>query len=502
MPTIAEVREKYPQYADLSDEQLAQGLHQKYYSDMPYEQFAHTIGLNAQPEKPSIGQQVKRQLGLGARMVAEGAGSVINPWADAAGAILNQPLRAYDALRSPKLEELISGKKESFRFPTNHQQQLSQALTRGGLPEPQGGYEKAGNFIGQMVTGAAAGGPINKAITGAMGPVPPPPPNLSTAPAPGAATLENAGVKLDKSQRTGGKFSQWLRAVVSRHPMTAQKQADFSLQQQKDFTKAVLRTVGVNSDEASQEVMLAAKQRIGKVFDSVAEQGVKADDELVNGLADFTNTLQRTVLKSDQPTIMKNVDDIIGAVDENGLISGQALSKIRSNLSALSQQASVKNAADELEDMLLDALQRSYPGQRRVLQDAVDQYRNLKIIEPAIGKGAERYISPQALSNAVGSVRNRAMSIYGQGGDQRMVNLARAGRSVLPEAIPNSGTPQVSMAQAPLRAYGSGLLAKAGQAALLRQPKPPLPPGGGVLRAPAVGAANSLLAQLLMQKGR
>lgn len=45
MPTIAEVREKFPQYNDLSDVQLAGALHQKFYSDMDADQFAEKIGL-------------------------------------------------------------------------------------------------------------------------------------------------------------------------------------------------------------------------------------------------------------------------------------------------------------------------------------------------------------------------------------------------------------------------------------------------------------------------
>lgn len=45
MPTIAEVRQKYPQYDDMSDAQLAGALHQKYYSDMPVEEFNQKIGL-------------------------------------------------------------------------------------------------------------------------------------------------------------------------------------------------------------------------------------------------------------------------------------------------------------------------------------------------------------------------------------------------------------------------------------------------------------------------
>lgn len=51
MPTIQEVRAKYPQYDDLSDEQLAGALHQKFYADMPFEQFASKIGLGQQQEQ-------------------------------------------------------------------------------------------------------------------------------------------------------------------------------------------------------------------------------------------------------------------------------------------------------------------------------------------------------------------------------------------------------------------------------------------------------------------
>ena len=47
MPTIAEIRAQYPQYEDLSDAKLADGLYQKFYSDMPREEFNSKIGLNA-----------------------------------------------------------------------------------------------------------------------------------------------------------------------------------------------------------------------------------------------------------------------------------------------------------------------------------------------------------------------------------------------------------------------------------------------------------------------
>ncbi|MBT1154384.1 hypothetical protein J1C56_02135 [Aminobacter anthyllidis] len=54
MPTIAEVREKFPQYQDMSDEQLAGALHKKFYADLPIEEFNTKIGLGA----PDAGHNV------------------------------------------------------------------------------------------------------------------------------------------------------------------------------------------------------------------------------------------------------------------------------------------------------------------------------------------------------------------------------------------------------------------------------------------------------------
>lgn len=48
MPTIADIRQQYPQYKDLSDQQLAEGLHKKFYSDLPFNDFASKIGYKPQ----------------------------------------------------------------------------------------------------------------------------------------------------------------------------------------------------------------------------------------------------------------------------------------------------------------------------------------------------------------------------------------------------------------------------------------------------------------------
>lgn len=45
MATIAETRQQYPQYKDLSDQQLAEGLYNKFYSDMPKDQYFAKLGV-------------------------------------------------------------------------------------------------------------------------------------------------------------------------------------------------------------------------------------------------------------------------------------------------------------------------------------------------------------------------------------------------------------------------------------------------------------------------
>jgi hypothetical protein len=50
---IQDIRKQYPQYNDLSDQDLAAGFHKKFYSDLPFEDFAGRIGLGTMPPVPA-----------------------------------------------------------------------------------------------------------------------------------------------------------------------------------------------------------------------------------------------------------------------------------------------------------------------------------------------------------------------------------------------------------------------------------------------------------------
>lgn len=53
MPTLTEIRQQFPQYSDLSDQDLADGLYKKFYQDLPREEFEKKIGIQRKPE-PTI----------------------------------------------------------------------------------------------------------------------------------------------------------------------------------------------------------------------------------------------------------------------------------------------------------------------------------------------------------------------------------------------------------------------------------------------------------------
>jgi hypothetical protein len=52
MPTLAEIRQQYPEYNDLSDAKLADSFYTKYYTDMPREDFYKKIGYSEKIETP------------------------------------------------------------------------------------------------------------------------------------------------------------------------------------------------------------------------------------------------------------------------------------------------------------------------------------------------------------------------------------------------------------------------------------------------------------------
>jgi len=70
MATLADIRKQYPQYEDISDEQLAKGFHEKFYSDIPFTEFSAQIGFKpviaATQTAPDVRSEAMAETGGGA----------------------------------------------------------------------------------------------------------------------------------------------------------------------------------------------------------------------------------------------------------------------------------------------------------------------------------------------------------------------------------------------------------------------------------------------------
>lgn len=78
---LSEIRAKFPQYGDLSDDQLLIGLHKKYYSDIPMGKFAQMVNYDTNKPDPTDGMSGvdKFRAGWGKSVVdlARGAGQYL-----------------------------------------------------------------------------------------------------------------------------------------------------------------------------------------------------------------------------------------------------------------------------------------------------------------------------------------------------------------------------------------------------------------------------------------
>jgi hypothetical protein len=92
--TIDQIRQKYPQYKDMPDADLANGLHQKFYSDMPFDQFSAKIGFKGAPPAATTAatDEPRTALGvLGGALQKSVAGTGDNALSDSATGIARIP---------------------------------------------------------------------------------------------------------------------------------------------------------------------------------------------------------------------------------------------------------------------------------------------------------------------------------------------------------------------------------------------------------------------------
>lgn len=263
-----------------------------------------------------------------------------------------------------------------------------------------------------------------------------------------------AGIPLHLSQVTDSRFLKTLGSVANQLPFTGAARA--SRRQQEAFNRAVARGFGEDAGSLTDDVLQAARQRIGAIYDDVYSRNtVKLDDAALNKLADLERSATRNLPANEAAVVRNQIEDIINAT-QNGAMPGQMYQAFRTDrLMPMESGARTFQSGliREIRKVLDDAAERSVGSKdAALLAQARRQWRNLRTAEKALTQ----------VSGAGGDVRPASLwPIVNQskGSTPEMRELARIGQTVLKDPIPNSGTPERQLIYRLLGLGGAGSLA-------------------------------------------
>ena len=150
--TIADVRQKFPQYDDVSDLDLAKGLHAKYYSDMDFDQFADKIGLKT----PGIGTQLGHAAEDVVGGVAHGLGTAYDVAHNVVRTIKGEPAEDLDTSDHPNKNSMAATMAGPFQHAPDYEpEDLKQkvgAEARKNSPVAGAVDTAMGSNLGRAVT--------------------------------------------------------------------------------------------------------------------------------------------------------------------------------------------------------------------------------------------------------------------------------------------------------------------------------------------------------------
>jgi hypothetical protein len=272
--------------------------------------------------------------------------------------------------------------------------------------------------------------------------------------------------------------------------------SEFGENQRGAFNRAVGRTFGEDAGRITPEVLQQARDRIGNVFDTVAQRtAITFDPQLGSDLTGIVQRAPQVLTPQEITPIANQIRNVIGHVQPGGTITGkayQALTRKGTPLDAAMSSANpnIAGFGRDIRTALDDALSRSAaPQDLAALQQARAQWKALRTVEPltlradAVGGAAPSVgdISPASLRAAVN--KSYQMAPRDPLGTVPLNDLAKIGQRFLKEPQ-DSGTATRSLVHNALG--GAGALIAGHEAGL-------------PLAASALGTVGTLGANRLLQ---
>jgi len=384
------------------------------------------------------------------------------------------------------------------------QRALSNVIAPGVVSETAGQLTKGTSAEPYArVAGGIVGGMAPSMIGRAISPVRVDPQRTQQA-----ATLAAEGVPVTAGQISGSKPLRYAESVAIDTPFAGGRAGAVMDTQAERFTQAALRRAGIDAPRAEPQVINAAFDRIGAVFDNAASSiqvplarpnpaGRMAFDPIVRVARDIANRYERGAIPSEMTPRIRNIaNDLQDLASRSANMDGRTYSRWRSELGDAARNTKDVHTRDALYDLqrALDTsaeafLRRSPQPEMAAradqLRNARREYRNILVIEKAATSAGENaalgLISPSALRNATVQQGRRAYA-RGQGD---FGNLARAGEAIM-KPLPNSGTgPRVGV-QLMGSAVGAGIGSMFGG------------PAGGMIGALAPMAGQAMIGRTTM----
>jgi hypothetical protein len=253
--------------------------------------------------------------------------------------------------------------------------------------------------------------------------------------------LRDAGVPVDVAQATGSQFLNRTKAALNDNPFTAGKEAEFIASQQGAYNKAIAKTMGEDATAITPDIISNAKNRLGGIYDDLYNRyGAKISGQVYKDLASIRDQSLMVLPKGDE-TIKNIVNDVINKASQNrSLLTGEQYQAQKEILDKLSAQGGAMSLfAQEVKETLLSGLKNSIknPEDIALLKTTNKQYGNMKKIEDVTLKDPQGNVSPSLLSNSL-ATKGKRNAIYAE--DNELAKLARAGKDILQNKTPNSGT--------------------------------------------------------------
>lgn len=458
-------------YADVSDGELVRGLHNKFYSDIPYEDFLKKIDFR-QEVNPTEGMSGldKARAGAGkafvdiSRGVRQITGNADQAEIDEAKR-MDAPLMKTGAGVAGNIGAGMAMFLPTMAIPGANT--VTGAALIGG----------AANAIQPVATGesrlwntgvGAASGAAGQILGNAVGRLAQPVTSrLSPEEQALAAAAARNKIPLSPGQATGSKPLQITETVLENLPFTSGAQIAQKQGQASAFNRAVLAKAGIDADSATAATLAAQKQALGQTFEDIAGRNAIDFNAKVGGqtvvdkLSDIAGTASRRLTPDKAKVVQATVDDILSQVDSKGLMAGTNYQGWRSELRTLGQGTDYEaQVFTKIKKALDEAFSAGVSGaDATAWKKASREYANLKTILDAMGgAGAETKIGnipPAQLERALTNAMGREGKALGRGDLNELVGI---GRRFVSEKIPDSASAQRALYQSLITGgVGSGL---------------------------------------------